>query len=153
MSTIPFNSKIKKAFVATKMRGGSTGEGVRLFCKGAADIIMPTCTHVLNADGSTAALTPEGRKDLEEFLVEMAGNALRCLALCHRDFDRPPAAEYPDGEGGIDWAAGAGSEMMCLDCLVGIIDPLRDDVMEAIATCQRAGVKVRARSYGATPVF
>ena len=49
--------------------------------------------------GSAAA-----RAELEGFLAAMAGRALRCLALCHRDFDRPPSAEYPDGEGGVEWA-------------------------------------------------
>ena len=32
---------------------------------------------------------------------------------------------------------------LCLDCIVGIIDPLRGDVKEAIRTAQRAGVVVR----------
>ena len=32
---------------------------------------------------------------------------------------------------------------MCLDALVGIADPLREDVIDAVATCQRAGIFVR----------
>jgi magnesium-transporting ATPase (P-type) len=32
---------------------------------------------------------------------------------------------------------------LCCDCIVGIIDPLRSDVKEAVATAQRAGVTVR----------
>jgi magnesium-transporting ATPase (P-type) len=94
-------------------------------------------------------LSPPQRDKLEKFLGDMAGRALRCLALAHRDFKSVDAAreQYPaaDGGDGVDWAEGAGAGELVLDCIVGIIDPLRDDVIDAIATAQGAGVKVSER--------
>ena len=62
-----------------------------------------------------------------------AGRALRVLLFAYRDFTQPVNWEDEDA-------------LLCdltLQFLVGIQDPVRDEVPEAVATCLRAGVTVR----------
>jgi magnesium-transporting ATPase (P-type) len=67
----------------------------------------------------------------------MANNALRTLCLAHLDFQ--DATRLPE-----DWRdSPPDSANLCLDCIVGIIDPLRSDVIEAVRVAQGAGVTVR----------
>jgi len=75
--------------------------------------------------------------ELEATINNMAENALRTLCLAHRHFksiNELPAnyAEVPPDDSAL-----------VLDCIVGIIDPLRSDVVEAVRTAQQAGVVVR----------
>eukprot|EP00604_Paraphysomonas_vestita_P000354 CAMPEP_0174826134 /NCGR_PEP_ID=MMETSP1107-20130205/43551_1 /TAXON_ID=36770 /ORGANISM="Paraphysomonas vestita, Strain GFlagA" /LENGTH=170 /DNA_ID=CAMNT_0016058633 /DNA_START=707 /DNA_END=1216 /DNA_ORIENTATION=+ len=66
----------------------------------------------------------------------MANNALRTLCLAHRDF--------VPGELPADWEENVpDNSRLILDCVVGIIDPLRSDVKEAVRIAQGAGVTVR----------
>ena len=67
----------------------------------------------------------------------MANNARRTLCIAHKDFASAKLLpsnwmESPPDNSGL-----------CCDCIVGIIDPLRSDVMVAVSTAQRAGVTVR----------
>ncbi|CAM9873275.1 unnamed protein product, partial [Sphacelaria rigidula] len=66
-----------------------------------------------------------------------ANRALRTLCLAHIDYASP--ADLPEGYE-LD---SPDAETMVLDAIVGIQDPLRGDVKEAVATAQRAGVMVR----------
>lgn len=65
-----------------------------------------------------------------------ANRALRTLCLAHIDYASP--ADLPEGYE-LD---SPDAETMVLDAIVGIQDPLRGDVKEAVATAQRAGVMV-----------
>lgn len=67
----------------------------------------------------------------------MANNALRTLCLTHYDFENE--SMMPD-----DWRENPpDSANLIVDCIVGIIDPLRSDVKEAVRIAQGAGVTVR----------
>ena len=127
-----FNSAKKRSTVVVHRPDGS----VRLYVKGAPEWLLCDCTSYLAADGKVQPLLPEKRLELEEAIVSMSNNALRTLCLAHKDL---PSAQHlppnwtespPDGGG------------LCCDCIVGIIDPLRADVKDAVATAQKAGVTV-----------
>ena len=78
-------------------------------------------------------LIPPGiREGLETTIVEMAQRALRTIGIAYKDFDELPADMETPPETDLT-----------LFTLVGIIDPLRSDVKDAVAMCQRAGVTVR----------
>jgi Ca2+-transporting ATPase len=89
----------------------------------------------MNASGDVTPLTPELREELNQTILKMADKALRTIGVAHRDF---AAGEIADMEG-----FEASDSGLVLAAIVGIIDPLRSDVSEAVATCQRAGVMVR----------
>ena len=129
----PFDSKKKRSTAIIHLHDGK----VRLFCKGAAEWVLKDCTKFLDRLGSEYKLTDSKRLELEAVINNMANQALRTLVLAHLDF--ASAAALPD-----DWETNPpDSADLCVDCIVGIIDPIRGDVREAVATAQRAGVVVR----------
>jgi len=129
----PFNSTKKRSTVIICDYENS----VRLICKGASEVILADCTHFVDVDGEEKELTDDKRKEVMDLINQMAGRALRTLALAHRSWgnvnDLPSDYKInpPD------------SEKLVLDSVVGIIDPLRGDVKEAVRTAQGAGVMVR----------
>jgi P-type Ca2+ transporter type 2C len=128
-----FNSDKKRSTAVIHQPNGS----VRLFCKGASEWLLNDCTHYTDSAGNHQVMTPEKKKEVENNILDMANMALRTLLLAHKDF--ASASMLPD-----DWKSNPPdhSELVC-DCIVGIIDPLRGDVKEAVATAQQAGVTVR----------
>jgi magnesium-transporting ATPase (P-type) len=110
---------------------------VRIYCKGASEWILKDCTHYLTPQGTETLLTEEKRVSLERYINSLAENALRTLCLAHRDYKR--ATDLPNG-----WIDNPpDNAQLCLDAIVGIIDPLRSDVKEAVRIAQQAGVTVR----------
>jgi magnesium-transporting ATPase (P-type) len=128
-----FNSAKKRSTCVVHNNDGS----VRLYCKGASEWILKDCTHVLDRNGNPTPLTEEKRAELERHILAMAENALRTLCLAHKDFKNASAL-------GANWLESPPDNSdLILDCIVGIIDPLRDDVKEAVRIAQEAGVTVR----------
>lgn len=112
-------------------------KSIRLYCKGASEWILKDCTHYLDRNGNIQPLTESKRNDLERHILSMAENALRTLCLAHRDFKRIEDL-------GNNWEENLpDNSNLILECIVGIIDPLRSDVKEAVRIAQQAGVTVR----------
>jgi len=131
--TYSFNSD-KKRSTAVLFR---SDESVRIYCKGASEWILKDCTMYINQEGNVLQLKAEKKLQLAKTIDLMARMALRTLCLAHRDFNK--ASDLPEG-----WEkAPPDDQGLCLDCIVGIIDPLRSDVIEAVKTAQNAGVTVR----------
>ena len=111
-----------------------------LYHKGAAESVLDNCTKYLDVDGSEKTMTAAKKKQFQKLIKEYASQALRCVALSHRngiqDILDPTTATVSDCAESLE-------NNMCLDALVGIADPLREDVIEAVATCQQAGIFVR----------
>jgi magnesium-transporting ATPase (P-type) len=127
-----FNSAKKRSTAIIHKPDGT----LRLLCKGAPDWVLKDCTHFMNPDGSKSPLTPEKIAQIERFITDMANDALRTLCLAHLDF--------APGTIPADWEeTPPDSSGLCVDCIVGIIDPLRPDVVDAVRTAQSAGVTVR----------
>ena len=121
----------------------TTGDGKMrwtLYHKGAAESVLQNCTTYLDSDGSTKKLTAAKRSEIEATIKEYATSALRCVALCHR-YDVDSIVDVTKAT--VGECADKLEKEMCLDALVGIADPLRSDVIEAVATCQKAGIFVR----------
>lgn len=113
-----------------------------LYHKGAAETLLKRCTMYLDTDGTEKKMTPAKSKEFEALIKEYASQALRCVAICHRHNiesvlkDDPNKASLADVEQHLE-------KEMTFAALVGIADPLRKDVIDAVATCQRAGIFVR----------
>ena len=128
-----FNSSRKRATAIIHRSDGS----VRLYCKGATEWLLKDCTQYLAKNGQVMPLTLAQRAELERCISGMTQGALRTLLLAHRDFAHSSTLPADWRDHPPDMAE------LCCDCIVGIIDPLRSDVIEAVATAQRAGVTVR----------
>jgi calcium-translocating P-type ATPase len=128
-----FNSAKKRSTCVNFKSDGS----VRLFCKGASEWVLKDCTMITDKNGNAVPLTEEKRQMVEKQILSMAENALRTLVLAHKDFKK--AFDLP-----ANWRDNPpDNDNLILDCIVGIIDPLRSDVKEAVRIAQNAGVTVR----------
>jgi magnesium-transporting ATPase (P-type) len=114
--------------------------GWTLYHKGAAEVVLAKCTTYLNIDGTEKKMTAQKRREFEALIKEFASQALRCVALAHRrkieGIVDPSTCTVEDCERRLE-------NNLCFDALAGIMDPLREDVIDAVATCQRAGIFVR----------
>jgi Ca2+-transporting ATPase len=129
-----FNSAKKRSSAVVTLPDGT----VRVYCKGASEWVIKDCTRFSDEAGNIVPMTEVKRAELSKLIESMAKRALRTLVVGHIDFKS--IAEFPAGweESGPPDAA----NLIC-DCIVGIIDPLRSDVKDAVKTAQGAGVIVR----------
>ena len=140
IKTIPFNSKVKRSAAIVKLNEGT----VRLLVKGAPEIVLTICSKYTTSDGSEAALNESKRIEITKAQSSMAQGSKRVLGLAHRDIlPREATIEELQAMSGDDLDALVARKELVIDAYVGIIDPLRDDVAEAVKTAQDAGVTVR----------
>ncbi|XP_077151552.1 plasma membrane calcium-transporting ATPase 4 isoform X4 [Ranitomeya variabilis] len=113
-----------------------TGGGFRMYSKGASEIILRKCTKILDQGGEVCPFKTRDRDEMVKKVIEpMACDGLRTICLAYRDF---PAGTEPDWDNEADIL----SDLTCI-AVVGIEDPVRPEVPEAIVKCQRAGITVR----------
>ena len=105
-----------------------------LFTKGASEVVVSKCTFYMDSTGSPRKIDQAKRKEIDSAISSMARKSLRTVALTHRTFTSVPSQRT---------AAEDLESDLILDCIVGIKDPLRPDVKEAVRTCQEAGILVR----------
>ncbi|XP_056381256.1 plasma membrane calcium-transporting ATPase 2 isoform X4 [Hyla sarda] len=127
-----FNSVRKSMSTVVKLEDGS----FRLYSKGASEIILKKCSKILNEVGEPRLFKPRDRDEMVKKVIEpMASDGLRTICIAYRDFPQSPE---PDWENENDIVA----DLTCVT-VVGIEDPVRPEVPEAIRKCQRAGITVR----------
>ncbi|XP_038955470.1 plasma membrane calcium-transporting ATPase 3 isoform X3 [Rattus norvegicus] len=127
-----FNSVRKSMSTVIRMPDG----GFRLFSKGASEILLKKCTNILNSNGELRGFRPRDRDDMVKKIIEpMACDGLRTICIAYRDFS---AIQEPDWDNENEVVG----DLTCI-AVVGIEDPVRPEVPEAIRKCQRAGITVR----------
>uniref|UniRef100_H3CBG7 Calcium-transporting ATPase n=1 Tax=Tetraodon nigroviridis TaxID=99883 RepID=H3CBG7_TETNG len=128
-----FNSSRKSMSTVLKNADG----GFRMYSKGASEIILRKCSRILDNQGQPRAFKPKDRDEMVRKVIEpMACDGLRTICIAYRDF--PAEAGEPDWDAEGDIL----NDLTCI-AVVGIEDPVRPEVPEAIAKCQRAGITVR----------
>ncbi|EAT42936.1 AAEL005561-PA [Aedes aegypti] len=137
-----FNSVRKSMSTVIPKPGG----GYRVYCKGASEIVLKKCSFIYGQDGVLEKFTRDMQERLLHQVIEpMACDGLRTICIAFRDFV-PGKAEinqvHVDGEPNWDDEENIVSNLTCL-CVVGIEDPVRPEVPDAIRKCQRAGITVR----------
>ncbi|XP_061253056.1 plasma membrane calcium-transporting ATPase 2 isoform X1 [Bos javanicus] len=111
-------------------------ESFRMYSKGASEIVLKKCCKILNGAGEPRVFRPRDRDEMVKKVIEpMACDGLRTICVAYRDF---PSSPEPDWDNENDIL----NELTCI-CVVGIEDPVRPEVPEAIRKCQRAGITVR----------
>ena len=93
---------------------------------------------------SGTAMSIDSRQTLSNLITSYAERSLRTIGLVYRDFDRwpPKHARRVEGDSNEAVFEDIFNNMVFL-AIVGIQDPLREGVREAVETCQKAGVTVR----------
>jgi len=128
----PFSSERKRMSIVVKIADGH----YRIFTKGASEIVLQYCDKVLTipdsgSESEVRPLEPALQTQLKDVIHDFASDALRTICMA-----------YADLHGERDWTEPPESGLTLLS-IVGIRDPLRPEVPEAVATCQRAGITVR----------
>ncbi|NXD66381.1 AT2B4 ATPase, partial [Eolophus roseicapillus] len=127
-----FNSVRKSMSTVLKNSNG----GFRMYSKGASEIILRKCTKILDKNGDPRVFKVKDRDEMVKKVIEpMACHGLRTICLAFRDF---PAEAEPDWDSENEIL----SDLTCI-AVVGIEDPVRPEVPDAILKCQRAGITVR----------
>ncbi|KAM7422005.1 hypothetical protein PAMA_010200 [Pampus argenteus] len=128
-----FNSSRKSMSTVLKNADG----GFRMYSKGASEIVLRKCSRILDAQGQPRVFKPKDRDEMVRKVIEpMACDGLRTICVAYRDF--PADAGEPNWDNENDIL----NELTCI-VVVGIEDPVRPEVPEAITKCQRAGITVR----------
>ncbi|KAG9508552.1 Plasma membrane calcium-transporting ATPase 2, partial [Fragariocoptes setiger] len=121
--------------------------GFRVFTKGASEIVMKKCVYIYGENGELKRFTQQDQERLVSQVIEpMACDGLRTICIAYKDYVRNPQQPNETKIEGTepDWddEDGIVSRLTCL-CIVGIEDPVRPEVPDAIRKCQRAGITVR----------
>ncbi|CAN6820274.1 unnamed protein product [Brassica oleracea] len=130
----PFNSEKKRGGVAV-LRGDSE---VFIHWKGAAEIVLACCTQFMDSSGTLQPI--DNQKEFFRLAIDaMAKNSLRCVAIACRTQE---LNKVPKEQEDLDkWDLP--EDELTLLAIVGIKDPCRPGVREAVRICTSAGVKVR----------
>ncbi|KAF9436332.1 hypothetical protein BGZ76_004259 [Entomortierella beljakovae] len=143
----PFSSERKSMATIVKMGP----KKFRLHAKGASEIIMKRCSKVIqisseqdhNAEVSELDLDDKLQTQIHKTINSYATQSLRTIGIAYRDFESwPPVGVELNSDGEVPFATVAESDLTLIG-IVGIEDPLRDGVPEAVLACQRAGVFIR----------
>lgn len=128
-----FNSKKKKAGVAVRV-----ASKVHVHWKGAAEMILENSDKLLCPDNSTMKMTSEQRHHLVSVIEGMAAESLRCIAFAYMELND---TEIPSDDQLEEWKIPEGPTTFL--AVVGIKDPCRPEVPDAVRRCQAAGIKIR----------
>jgi len=119
--------------------------GYRLYSKGAAEVILARCMSEFNVTGENKALNDESSNLLSSTVEQYARRGMRCLAIAYRDL--PSDANFDSKSNKVLNSDGTEALEVETDlvflALVGIEDPLRPEVPDAIFKCYQAGIDVR----------
>jgi Ca2+-transporting ATPase len=143
LQLIPFDSGRKCMGVVVQMENGNA----RLYVKGASEIMLGMCTQILrepSQDLSVTAMTDDNRETIGNLIDAYASNSLRTIGIIYRDFEKWPPRRTRRADADRDEIVFEDICQSMVFCgMVGIKDPLRPGVPEAVRDCQRAGVTVR----------
>jgi len=99
------------------------------FVKGAPEVLLARCSSLMNG-GERRSLSDDDRAKILRVNEEMAKDALRVIAVCYREL--PPMDGY--GEDFVE------NDLAFLG-LVGMMDPPREEAIEAVKVCQQVHIK------------
>ncbi|XP_065319126.1 plasma membrane calcium-transporting ATPase 2-like [Gordionus sp. m RMFG-2023] len=125
----------------------------RIFTKGASEIILTKCEYFFSTNGSVEPFAERDLKNTINNVIEpMAAEGLRTIGIAYKDYI-PSGAISNDKESLKNWEEYKEEpnwdddknilKGFTLLAVMGIQDPVREEVPEAIKKCQRAGITVR----------
>jgi Ca2+-transporting ATPase len=123
---IPFDSERKRMTTVNKMSESST----RINVKGGLDEVLSVCDKII-IHGKIRPIVNEDKKLILLANETMANSALRVLAMAYKDLpEAPQNVQIGDLENGLIFIG-----------MLGMIDPARPEVIEAVARCNTAGIR------------
>ena len=126
ITEISFDSARKRM---TSINENLKGEVVAC-SKGAPEVLLPLCSRIYEG-GQVRPLTDKERDSIVQINAGLAENALRVLAFAYR----PLEGDIPD------WEPERVERNLIFIGLIGMIDPPRDEVRDAMRICKMAGIR------------
>ena len=120
---IPFDARLQSMATLHHRDGARV-----MFVKGAVERVLPRCLHMLDRSGAVLGLDPAAVLALAH---ELASRGLRVLAFARGACDEKSRADLAH-ESGLTFIG-----------LQAMLDPPREEAIEAVATCKRAGIRVK----------
>lgn len=126
IAEIPFDSERKRMTTVNRISENST----RINVKGGLEEVLSVCDKII-IKGEIRGLTPDDLDLIRKANETMADSALRVLAMAYRDLPEPPKnVHIGELESGLVFIG-----------LLGMIDPARPEVVEAVTRCNTAGIR------------
>ncbi|XP_039155414.1 calcium-transporting ATPase 12, plasma membrane-type-like [Eucalyptus grandis] len=125
-----FNSEKKRSGVAVRRRGEQV---IHIQWKGAAEMILALCSDYYSQNGMVNVMKDEGRSEFRTTIKNMADKSLRCIAFAYKKINGSLAQNH----GRVQ------EDGLILLGIVGIKDPCRPGVRNAVASCRSAGVNIK----------
>jgi Ca2+-transporting ATPase len=125
-----FNSVKKRSGVLVKSNSENT---IHTHWKGAAEMILTSCSSYYDKAGMQKAIDAEERLQLESIIKKMAAKSLRCIAFAYKEM----------GEESRQVLENLEENGLTLLGLVGMKDPCRPGVRTAVESCRAAGVNIK----------
>jgi Ca2+-transporting ATPase len=122
---IPFSSERKRMTTIHQMKDGKK----TAFMKGAPEVVLNKCSHILS-DGEVRELREKAKSEILKANEEMAKAALRVLGFSYRECSDAIQCTEEDIE-----------HRMVFVGLAGMMDPPRDEAIEAIKICKQVGIR------------
>ena len=139
----PFDSGRKCMASVVRLSNGS----YRVYVKGAPEILLDKCTRIITGTTGpikSVKLTKGRRNSLAGLIDKYTSNSLRTLGLIYHDFEYwPPYGARTLEDNSREAVFEDIFEEMVFLGIIGIQDPLRPGVAQAVERCQHAGVFVR----------
>lgn len=126
IAEVPFSSERKRMTTVHL----ASGKRKVAFVKGAPEIVLERCTKILK-NGKIRKITEEDRTKILKINEAMAKQALRNLGFAFKELPESAAKFDEKIEDDLTFVG-----------LMGMIDPPREEVKEAIYTCRKAGIRV-----------
>ena len=127
---IPFSSERK--LMSTVHTDAERGERLRVFTKGAPDVLLGRCSHELFG-AEARSLSDNRRAEILTNVDDLAGQALRTLGIAYRTLPADTS-----GSATVDERV---EHDLVFAGLIGIIDPPREEAKDAVARTKRAGIR------------
>ena len=137
---LPFTSENKCMTTLIKHKSFNI-PGFRVFIKGGPDVILPKSNFFYNKITNKAEiLTDEIKNKINQTINNYAGESLRTIGIAYKDVDELTAENYDkyDSYGNLS----INSSDFVLLGVVGIKDPLKEGVKEAVLNCKKSGITV-----------
>lgn len=132
----PFNSKRKRSSIVITVEGNTK----RVHVKGASEQVFAKCQYILTEDGSNVINIDDSvRESFMDKIFSMNRKGLRTICLAYRDLGDDFDYTEVDEEGN---PMVENVDFICIG-IVGIKDPVRNEVPDAIKDCKRAHIRVR----------
>ncbi|VAI34074.1 unnamed protein product [Triticum turgidum subsp. durum] len=133
LRVLPFNSVKKCGGVAVQVSDAY----VHIHWKGAAELVLASCKSWLSIDGSVHPMSFDKYNEVKRSIDDMAMSSLRCIAFayCTCELTMVPREDLDKWQ--------LPEDNLTLLGMVGIKDPCRPGVRDAVQLCSAAGVKVR----------